>query len=63
MSLNTKAAKECLEIINTSFDGNKNKAAAMLEQLAKIKSNQSFHNSMQLLVDLAQHGLNKETQE
>lgn len=63
MSINTKSAKECLTIIFQAFEGDKNQAVVMLESLAKVKSNQSFHNSTRLLADLAKHQLNKETQE
>jgi hypothetical protein len=53
MSINNKAAKECLKIIWTAFDDNSNAAFQMLMQLSQVKSNQSFHDSMQLLLDLA----------
>jgi len=51
--INNKTAKECLKIIWTAFDDNSSAALQMLMQLSQVKSNQSFHDSMRLLLDLA----------
>lgn len=53
--INNKTAKECLNIIWTAFDNNSNAALQMLMQLSQVKSNQSFHDSLQLLLDLAKY--------
>jgi hypothetical protein len=58
--INNKTAKECLSIIWQAFEGNQTAAIIMLSELAKIKGNQSFHDSMQLLLDLAKAQRNKE---
>jgi len=51
--INNKTAKECLSIIWTAFDDNSEAAIQLLMQLSQVKGNQSFHDSMRLLLDLA----------
>lgn len=51
--INNKTAKECLSIIWTAFDDNSDAAMQMLIKLNQVKGNQSFHDSMRLLLDLA----------
>lgn len=49
--INTQTTKDCLQIIETFVS--KEKAIEMLNQLAKVKGNQSFKDSVRRILDLA----------
>jgi hypothetical protein len=53
MSINNKAAKECVAILYQAFDQDINAVIPVLAALSKVKSNKSFNDSMQLLLDCA----------
>jgi hypothetical protein len=53
MSINNKTAKECLAIIWQAFDKDTTAVIQLLTALTNVKGNQSFHDSMRLLLDLA----------
>lgn len=53
MSINNKTAKECLTIISRALNQDHSAVIQLLTALTHVKSNQSFHDSIQLLLDLA----------
>lgn len=53
--ISNKAAKECRSILLKYFKDSNEQLLEMLSELSKVKSNQSFHDSMQLLYDVVKN--------
>lgn len=51
--INTKTARECLIILLNYLHGDYEVTVQLLKDLSEVKGNQSFHDSIQRLYDLA----------
>lgn len=57
--INNKTARECYLILLRYFQNDIPLLSEMLLELSKVKSNQSFHDSIQLLYDMTIHTKDK----